>query len=167
MAYNTLTANVGWLKNVDLKSSAAHGVTQADLTAAEDAAAARIDAELAGVYDTGDWAGDTPPIIEHIADLVSAAEVLDYKYQRGDTVDGEDTNLPARLRARAERLLARLRGEGPALEVVLADGTVQARFPGVGRALPTGTVPDTRFFPDENDGTTRHNLETTFEQGNI
>jgi len=166
MAYNTLTANVGWLKNVDLKTSAANGVTQADLTAAENAAAARIDAELAAVYDTADWADDTPPIIEHAADLISSAEVLDYKYERGDTVDGEDTNLPARLRARAERLLTRLRGQGPALDVVLSDGTVQHRLPGVGRSLPTGTVPDTRFFPDNDDGSTRHNLESTFNKRN-
>jgi hypothetical protein len=165
MAYNTLAANVGWLKNVDLKTSAANGVTQADLTAAEEAAAARIDAELAGCYDTSAWPDDTPPIIQHVAELLSSAEVLDIKYQRGDTVDGEDTNLPARLTARGEALITRLRGEGPALEVVSEDGTVQRRRPGAGRALPTGTVPETRFFPDQSDGTTPHNLKTTFDKG--
>ena len=165
MAYNTLTANAGWLKNVDLKTTPANGVTQADLTAAENAAASRIDAELAAVYDTSGWADDTPPIIEHIAELLSSAEVLDYKYQRGDTVDGEDTNLPARLRREAETLLARLRGEGPPLDVVGSDGSVQRRLPGVGRSLPTGSVPPTRFFPDEDDGSTPHNLENTFRKG--
>lgn len=145
MAYNTLTANAGWLKNVDLKTSAANGVTQADLTAAEAAAAARIDAELAAVYETAGWAAAPPPIIAHVAELLSAAEVLDYKYQRGDTVDGEDTNLPARLRMRAEALLARLKGRGAPLEVVLANGTVQQRRPGSARALPTGTSPDSLF----------------------
>ena len=145
MSYNTLTANTGWLKNVDLKASAANGVTQADLTAAENAAAARIDGELAGVYDTSGWTASTPPIIAHVAELLSSAEVLDYKYQRGDTVDGEDTNLPARLRARVERLLNRLRGQGAPLEIVRADGSVQYRRAQVGRALPTSTTPETKF----------------------
>lgn len=127
MAYNRLVVGLHWLKNVALKDSTAHGVTQGILMAAENAAAAHIDAELAGIYDLSDWSADPPPIIAHIAELLSAAEVLDCKYQGRDMVDGEDTKLPTRLRARAERLLAQLRGGGVPLEVVLPDGSVQQR----------------------------------------
>lgn len=129
MAYNKLVAGTGWLKSVVLKPSpivgATHGVSLMDLTAAQTMAVVRVNAELSSIYDVKDWLANPPPVIAHIAELLSAAEVLDYKYQRGDTVDGEDTNLPMRLRARAERLLARLRGEGPPLEVVLSAGMVQ------------------------------------------
>jgi hypothetical protein len=145
MAYHTLSANAGWLKNVTLKTSAANGITQADLTAAEAAAAAQIDAELAPLYDTADWADDPPPLVAHVAELLSAAAVLDQKYERGDTVGGDDTNLPARLRERGERLLSRLAGAGPALEIVRADGAVQRRRPLLGRALPTGESEASRF----------------------
>jgi hypothetical protein len=145
MSYNTLAAHAGWLKNVDLKETAANGVTQADLTAAEAAAAARIDAELAGVYDTSGWADDVPPLIAHIASLLSAADVLDCKYERGDTVDGDDTNLPARLRARAERLIDRLRGRGAPLDIVRSDGSLQRRAANSGRALPISSVDAARF----------------------
>ena len=145
MSYCTLAANAGWLKNVTLKTTAANGITAADLTAAQAAAAARIDAELAAVYDVAPWAADTPPIIAHVAELLAAADVLDMKYERGDTVDGDDANLPARLRERAERLIGRLKGDGPPLDVVRADGSVQPRRALVGRALPTGSSEESRF----------------------
>lgn len=141
--YNTLVAEGGYLSNVRLKVSQANGVTQGDLDRAEAHAQAAIDARLSAVYDVSGWEAVTPAIIERIADMLSSAEVLDYKYQRGDTAEGDDTNLPAVLKADADALLGMLvRG---ALEVVSAGGGIQERRSG--GAMPEARYPEAEFFP--------------------
>lgn len=147
--YSILIPQVGYLSNVRLKSSPANGVTQADLDAAQGHAKAEIDAALAAVYDVGTWEDVTPPIIGRIADMLSSSEVLDYKYQRGDTAGGSPDasgNLPEVLSRDARALLEMIRRG--AISLVGADGTVQARLDADASALPEARIPEARFFPD-------------------
>ena len=141
--YNTLIPQAGYLSNVRLKASSANGLTQADLDAAEAHAASAIDAALSGMYDVSTWGGVTPAIIERIADMLASAEVLDYKYQRGDTAEGDDTNLPSVLRDDARALLEMIRNGR--LAVVAASGEALPRYGG--DALPRTRVPEAEFFP--------------------
>ena len=141
--YNTLIAEAGYLSNVRLKLSQANGVTQADLYTAQAHAKAEIDAALSGAYDISMWADETPGIIERIADMLSSAEVLNYKYQRGDTADGEDTNLPSVIERDGRALMAMI-AKG-AISVVRTDGLVQARL--AAPALPRTSIPEAEFFP--------------------
>lgn len=161
--YNTLVCEAGYLSNVRLKASAANGITQADLDAAEAHARAETDAELSMIYDTSAWEAETPAIVERIADMLSSTEVLEYKYQRGDTAGGDDTNLPAVL-AREGRGLLRMIKRG-LLAVVDTGGAVQTRL--TGDALPAAEVAEAEFFPAVRSATsfgkrTRHNLEDTY-----
>jgi len=166
--YNTLVPQAGYLSNVRLKASQANGITQADLDAAEGHARATIDAVLATVYDTSAWEAEVPGIVERIADMLSSAEVLDYKYQRGDTAEGDDTNLPAVLKRDGEALLEMVRRG--AVSVVTTGGEVQRRLDG--GALPEARVPEAEFFPASSDtrsfGTaTRHTLEELYRTGGL
>lgn len=145
--YNTLVPQAGYLSNVRLKLSSSNGIVQADLDAAQAHARATVDAALAAVYDTAGWTMVTPPMVERIADMLSSAEVLEYKYQRGDTAEGDDTNLPAVLRSDATALLAMIRRGAMALTSL--DGVVLARR--AGDALPAASVPEARFFPASRD----------------
>jgi hypothetical protein len=155
--YNTLVAEAGYLSNVRLKSSQANGVTQADLYTAQAHAKAEIDATLSAIYDISTWVDETPGIIDRIADMLSSAEVLNYKYQRGDTADGEDTNLPSVIERDARALLA-----------MVAKGSislVQARL--AAPALPSTNVPEAEFFPASSRTTsfgagTAQNLEELY-----
>jgi hypothetical protein len=163
--YNTLVSQAGYLSNVRLKVSQANGVTQADLDNAQAHAKAAIDAALAVLYDASAWEAATPPIIERVADMLSSAEVLDYKYQRGDTAEGDDTNLPAVLARDGQALLAMIRRG--AVSIVQADGTVQPRLDG--GALPEVRVPEAEFFPDSSRTTsfgrgTSQNLEEIYRR---
>jgi hypothetical protein len=161
--YNTLVPQAGYLSNVRLKVSPANGVTQGDLDAGQAHAKATVDAQLSGVYDTLGWDSSTPPIIERIADMLSSAEVLEYKYQRGDTAEGDDTNLPSVLRDDAAALLAQIRRG--AVSVVAAGGSVVARL--AGDALPSAATPEAQFFPASSRTTsfgqpTRQSLEEVY-----
>ena len=146
--YNTLVAEAGYLSNVRLKTSTANGITQADLNAAQAHAKAEIDAALAPLYNVSGWETETPGIVERIADMLSSAEVLDYKYQRGDTAEGDDTNLPSVLARDARALLGMVtRG---AISVVKTDGSIQPRLDAA--ALPESRVPEVEFFPASSGG---------------
>jgi len=142
-SYNTLVPQASYLSNVRLKASSDNGVTQADLDAAEAHAKAVIDSRLAGIYDISTWGDVTPPIVERIAEMLSAAEVLEYKYERGDTAEGDDTNLPRTLHADALATLEQVR-RGETL-VIASSGAVVARL--CGDALPVSSVPEAEFFP--------------------
>lgn len=141
--YNTLSAETGYLSNVRLKLSQASGITANDLAAAQAHARATIDAALGGIFDASAWENATPPVIERIADMLSSAEVLLYKYERGDTAGGGDSALPAVLARDAGALLEMIRRG--AIDVVTAGGEVQPRF---AAALPAARVAGTTFFPD-------------------
>ena len=141
--YNTLAAEAGYLSNVRLKASSANGITQGDLDSAQTHAKATIDAHLAALYDTSAWVSSTPGIIGRVADMLSSAEVLEYKYQRGDTAEGDDTNLPSVLWRDALALLEMIKRG--AVSIVASDGQVQARL--VTGVLPEGNVPEAEFFP--------------------
>jgi hypothetical protein len=143
--YNTLVAQAGYLSNVRLKSSPENGITQADLSAAEAHARAEIDAALAPFYDTSAWEDETPGIIERIADMLSSAEVLNYKYQRGDTAQGDDTHLPVVIERDARALLA-MSAKGT-ISVVRTDGVIQARLDAP--RLPSTRTSEVEFFPSE------------------
>jgi hypothetical protein len=140
MSYATLEVARRYLKNIDaLATDPTKGITQEDLTQAEVDAQARIDADLAGYYDTSGWAEDTPPIIETVAELFASSQVLRYRYQR-DSLGGSDVaEFAALLRTEAERLLADLR-EGR-LHVLGTAGTVQRMRPGVGSTVPRARNP--------------------------
>lgn len=143
--YNTLVAQCGYLSNVRLRSSPANGITQADLSAAEAHARAEIDAALAGMYDVSFWEAETPGIVARIADMLSSAEVLNYKYQRGDTASGDDTHLPVVLERDARMLLGAV-AKGN-ISVVRTDGVIQMRLDAP--RLPSARNAGTQFFPDE------------------
>jgi len=162
--YNTLVPEAGYLSNVRLKSSSANGITQGDLDAAEAHAKAVIDAALSAVYDMSAWAAETPPIIARIADMLSSAEVLDYKYQRGDTAEGDDTNLPSVLARDGRGLLDMIRRG--VISVVGTDGEIQPRL--AAAAVPVSRVAEAEFFPDASSGApfgirTAQNLEELYK----
>jgi len=166
--YNTLAAQGGYLSNVRLKTDPANGVTQDDLDAARAHAKATIDSQLAPVYDVSAWEQETPPIVERIADMLSSAEVLEYKYQRGETADNEDTNLPSVLERNARSLLEMVRRG--LLTVVTAGGEVQE--PISGGALPESRIPEANFFPasraERSFGRpTRENLESVYVERGV
>jgi hypothetical protein len=142
-SYNTLVPQGGYLSNVRLKASSDNGVTQADMDAAEAHAKAVIDSRLAGVYDLSTWDEVTPPVIERVASMLSSAEVLEYKYERGDTAEGDDTNLPSVIKADALATLEQIRRG--ATFVVASSGAVVSRL--CGDALPVANVPEAEFFP--------------------
>ena len=141
MAYCTLEVARRYLKSIDvLATDPAKGVTQGDLTQAEEHAQALVDSELASYYDVSGWSASAPPIIETAAELLASAQVLRYRYQR-DGLGGSDAGRFADvLRAEAEALLRELRGGR--LHVVQADGTVQRMRPGVGSTVPRGSNPE-------------------------
>jgi len=141
MAYNTLEVAKRYLKSIDaLATNPTKGITQSDLTQAEEDAQALVDSELASYYDVSGWSADTPPIIETVAELLSSAEVLRYRYQR-DSLGGADAGEFAEvLRKQAEQLLSELKAGR--LSVVLSDGTVQRMRPGVGSTVPRGSNPE-------------------------
>lgn len=148
-SYNTLVPQGGYLSNVRLKASSDNGLTQADLDAAEAHAKAVIDAELAAVYDITGWDLATPPMIERVADMLSSAEVLEYKYQRGDTAEGDDSNLPRVLKRDGAAYLDMIRRG--AIALVGFGGGVLPRL--AGGALPVSRTPEAEFFPASSGST--------------
>jgi len=157
MSYKTLQANVGYLKNVDLETEASDGITQADLTLAETSAQALIDATLAPVYDLSDWASSTPPVIADVAELLSSASVLDFKYARDASAEGSD-GYAAQLRARGLDVLREVRQGRVA--VVGTDGVRRMMRSAAGATVPQANVPQTEFFPDST-------LAKTFDEGTL
>ena len=141
MAYNTLQVARRYLKSIDvLATDPTKGITQEDLTQAQDDAQARIDGVLAPYYEVSGWSADTPPIVETVAELLSSAQVLRYRYQR-DSLGGADAGRFAEvLFDQAGKLLADLKSAR--LSVVLSDGTVQRMRPGVGSTVPRGSNPE-------------------------
>ena len=141
MAYCTLEVARRYLKSIDvLATDPTKGITQGDLTQAEDDAQAATDSALASHYDVSGWSAAPPPVIETVAELLASAQVLRYRYQRDSLGGGEAGRFADVLRDEAQALLQELRAGR--LHVVLADGTVQRMRPGVGSTVPRGSNPE-------------------------
>jgi len=98
-SYKTLIVGERYLKNFDpLQTTAANGITQADLDAAENAAFHYLNARLALNFKVSTWAASVPPLIACLADRYASAELIDMKFGR----DGRVSPYPAALRAEVE-----------------------------------------------------------------
>jgi len=161
--YNVLEVGRRYLKNIDaLATDPQKGITQEDLSAAQESAKTLIDSRLAPFYDLSGWLSETPPVIEDVAELLSSAQVLEYAYER-DSQEGEAI-YPKVLREQGLRLLSALKAGH--LLVVKVDGTVQKMKKGVGKTGPRLKAPETTFFPDDG-SRTRQNLKTLYQEGNV
>lgn len=133
MAYATLTVGTGWLKNIELADSAAHGIVQADLTAAETYAVRKINAWASRHgYDFSASAFQSAPMIQEIAEKLGAARVIEINFARDRS---NDVSLASALVTEAEQELAKLRHTG------LVDSNGDRIVPDV-RAVPRISNPE-------------------------
>ena len=105
--FTTLTPGAGWLKNLPaLVADAQDGLTQADLTAAEAWADARVQGFFGRFYDTTTAAFRAAPIPREVANLLASARVIGFKFARGG---GGDPGMVATLEAQARDLMQEAR----------------------------------------------------------
>lgn len=139
--YNSLVPARRYLKNIEkLEGDPTRGITRADLLSAQAAAKAEVDSALAGYYEVSDWASSTPPVIEDLAELLSSAHVLRYRYEREAPASSMVSNFPELLRRQALAMLEDIR-KGRRL-VILADGSIQSTKQGLGLAVPRVQNPE-------------------------
>ena len=109
-SYKALAAGTGWLKNIDeLAVSAEDGLTQADLTAAENQAAREIDSFFSKFYVIETWESDVPPAIAVIANMLGSSVALLMAFNRDGTGSAD---IATWLQAEARRLMQSLRYSG-------------------------------------------------------
>jgi len=115
-SYCTLEVGKKYLKNLDaLAADPQDGITQEDLTEAEEAAKNYIDLELGDLFSKGTMAGWTvtpPPTIEDTACRLASAEVIMLKFSR-DGVAGPDGYVDWLTEGAVERLEKIKTGEAP------------------------------------------------------
>lgn len=167
-----LAVGVGWLKAFDpLATDAQKGITQADLTAAENWADAVVEAAFIGLYDMADWKTTQVPLVAQIFDLLASARAIAFKYARPAMADNEKNSQSDVLMKQALELIQQVRGEREPRLVLTRSSALLPRLSGRD-AWPVLTVPDTTFFPANDDDTshgiaTSFNLQTLYEEYSV
>ncbi len=133
--YNALVPARRYLKNIErLESDPTKGITRGDLSQAQASARAEVEAALGAYYDTSAWATSTPPIIADVAELLSSAHVLRYRYQREAPGKAMESNFAELLRSEGLAMLGDLKAGRR--RIILGDGSVQQMKAGVGLSVP-------------------------------
>lgn len=151
-SYFTLAFNVGELKPIDSASGAAHGITSADLLAAEAHAlqlvnqfVLKVAGPLRGAAIIDEYLDDTvalDPIIPQLAELISGAEILEKweRYNRAD--EGSDGQVRRRdssdVRGRATKIAQDIMDAGGTLK---SDATFRRWYRPRGQQGPRVTGP--------------------------
>jgi len=165
----TLTAGVGYLKNIVLATVAAHGITAADLVLGENRADRTILGALLGYYTKANLI--LAVNIEEVALLLASSTVIQYKMERHAVEDDDETATPMNLWKEGMSLVSSIQGKTyPRYYLYDASDNIIAMRKGV--FVPQTNTADTTFFPendtDKSHGqTSRSNVEGVFERGNI